>query len=74
MWAVNWKQQYGDWAAIPIIGLLQPEWYGLPGPSKLLAKLTLVLGLDEVYMWHCMEHPVPWVYRCYITLVFIWSF
>ena len=50
MWAGNWTQQYGDWAAIPIIAPLQPESYGLQGSSKPLAKLTLVLELDEIHM------------------------
>ena len=48
--ASNWKKQYGDWAAIPIIGPVQLEYYRLLGPSKPLAKLTLVLGLDKVYI------------------------
>ena len=48
--ASNWKQEYGNWAAIPIIGPLQPEWYGLQGLSRPLAKLALVLGLDEIDM------------------------
>ena len=50
LWAGNWKQQYGDWATIPTIGSLQPEQYRLQGSSRPLAKLTLVLGLDEIYI------------------------
>ena len=50
LWAGNWKQKYNHWAAIPIIGPMQPEWYWLQRSSGPLAKLTLVLSLDEVYM------------------------
>ena len=50
LWAGNGKQRYGDWAAVPIMGPLQLEYYGLLGPSKPLTRLTLVLGLNEVHM------------------------
>ena len=50
LWAGNWRQKYRDWAAIPVIELLQPECYGLEGSTRPLAKLTLVLGLDGALM------------------------
>ena len=50
LWAGNWRQEYGDWAAIPVIESLQPEHYGLEGSTRPLAKLTLVLGLDGALM------------------------
>ena len=27
-----------------------------------------------VHVWHCVEHPVLWVYHCCITHVFLWPF
>ena len=50
LWAGNWRQKYGDWAAIPVIESLWPECYGLEGSTRPLAKLTLVLGLDGALM------------------------
>ena len=43
------------WVHYKTIKLPVPEWRAelsqlCPGPSKPLAKLTLILGLDEVYM------------------------
>ena len=48
LWAGNWRQEYGDWAVLPVIESLQPEHYGLAGSAEPLAKLTLIFGLDEV--------------------------
>ena len=50
LWASGWKQEYGDWAAVPVIKPLQPEQYGLENISEPLAKLTMVLGLNEVHI------------------------
>ena len=50
LWAGNWTQKYGDWAAILVMESLQPECYGLEGSTRPLAKLTLVLGLDGALM------------------------
>ena len=49
LWASGWKQGYGDWALVPVIKPLQPEQHGLESVTEPLAKLTMVLGLDEVH-------------------------
>ena len=50
LWASGWKQEYGDWALVPVIKPLQLEQYGLESIAELLAKLAMVLELDEVHV------------------------
>ena len=50
LWASSWKQEYGDWALVPVIKPLQLEQYGLESITEPLGKLTMVLGLNEVHV------------------------
>ena len=50
LWASGWKQEYGDWTLVPVIKPLQPEEYRLKSITEPLAKLTMVLELDEVHI------------------------
>ena len=50
LWASSWKQEYEDWALVPVIKPLQPGQYRLESIAEPLAKLTMVLELDEVHI------------------------
>ena len=50
LWPSSWKQEYGDWALVPVIKPLQLEQYELESIAEPLAKLTMVLELNEVYV------------------------
>ena len=51
LWASGWKQEYGDWALVPVIKPLQLEQYRLESIAEPLAKLTMVLELEEVHVF-----------------------
>ena len=64
---------------IPMEGNIPTYWNIDALLPETMPKTIHLMKIDSiascsVYMWHCTEHPVLWVYHCCITHVFLQPF